>query len=187
MRNPEVNQFPALLSVSFPLPLMILSGADGFLTPAIAKAINLTVFIFIFYMLIRKPVRQMFAERLASVRETLERAVAEKDAASKKMADLDARIDRLGDELNGIKARTVEEAESERLRIEAETEREIARIRQTAQREIDTARQVAISDLRNFAVNQAVDLAEQLIRREIKTDDDARLIQRVGEEMTRVN
>jgi hypothetical protein len=30
-------------------------------------------------------------------------------------------------------------------------------------------------------------MAEQMIRREIKSDDDARLIKRVGEELTKVN
>jgi len=187
VRHLQFNSFRALHPVIAPLPLLLLSGGEGLLTPAIAKTINLTIFIVLFYLIIRKPVRQMFADRLASVRETLERAVIEKDAATRKMAELDARIDRLGDELKSIKSRTAEEAAAEHARIEAETERELARIRQTAQREIETARQVALTDLRNFAANQAVDLAEQLIRREMKSEDDARLIQRVGQELTKVN
>lgn len=187
MRNPDIHSFLAIQPVVAPLPLLLLSGGAGLLTPALAKAINLTIFLVAFYLIIRKPVRRMFAERLANVRETLERAVVEKDAANQKMAELDARIARLGVELQGIKARTADEAAAERLRVEAETERELGRIRQMAQREIETARQVAISDLRNFAATQAVDLAEQLVRREMKSEDDARLIQRVGQELTKVN
>ena len=176
----------ALLHFGAAFPLL-LAGGGALLNPALAKAINLAVFIFLFYLLIRKPVRRMFAERLAGVRELLQRAATEKEAASRKMAELEARIDRLGDELSGIRRRTAEEATSERARIEAETEREVARIRQMAQREIETARQVALSDLRNFAAVRSVDLAEELIRQEMTPADDARLIRRVGEEMTKVN
>ena len=171
---------------SFATLLPLLAGG-GMLNPALAKAINLAVFIFLFYLLIRKPVRQMFAGRLAAVRELLQRAAVEKEAASRKMAELDARIGRLGEELDAIKVRTAEEAEAERVRIAAETERDIVRLRQVAQREIETARQVALSDLRDYAAARSVDLAEQLIRQEMTSADDARLIRRVGEEMTKVN
>ena len=103
------------------------------------------------------------------------------------MAELEARINRLGEEVGLIKERTALEAEAERRRIEAETESDIARIRQIAQREIGLAKQEAISDLREYAARQSVEIAEQIISREIKPDDDARLIQRVGDELTRVN
>ncbi len=167
--------------------LLLLSGGGGFLTPAVAKTINLAIFILAGYLLLRKPAREFFAARLAGVRELLERAAVEKEAATRKMAELDARISQLGAELDSIKGRTADEAEAERQRIEAETERDIARIRQMAQREIESARQIALNDLRNFAAHQSVEMAEQLIRRELKPEDDARLIQRVGEELTRVN
>lgn len=167
--------------------LPLLAGGGGWLSPALAKAINLTVFILLFYFLVRKPIRQAFAHRLTGVRELLQRAALEKEAAVKKMAELNTRLDRLDDELSAIRGRTVEEAAAERARIEAETERDIARLRQTARNEIETARQVALSDLRNFAAIRSVDLAEQMIRQEMTPADDGRLIRRVGEELTKVN
>lgn len=167
--------------------LPLLAGGGGWLSPALAKAINLTVFILLFYFLVRKPIRQAFAHRLTGVRELLQRAALEKEAAAKKMAELNTRLDRLDDELSAIRGRTVEEAAAERARIEAETERDIARLRQTARNEIETARQVALSDLRNFAAIRSVDLAEQMIRQEMTPADDGRLIRRVGEELTKVN
>lgn len=172
---------------SFGPLLPLLAGGGGLLNPALAKAINLTVFILLFYFLVRKPIRQAFAARLTGVRELLQRAALEKEAATKKMAELNARFDRLDEELSAIRGRTVEEAAAERARIEAETERDVARLRQTARNEIETARQVALSDLRNFAAIRSVDLAEQMIRQEMTPADDSRLIRRVGEELTKVN
>lgn len=167
--------------------LPLLAGGGDLLNPALAKAINLTVFILLFYFLVRKPIRRAFADRLAGVRELLQRAALEKEAASKKMAELNARFDRLDDELSAIRRRTEEESVAERTRIAAETERDIVRLRQTAHNEIETARQVALSDLRNFAATRSVELAEQMIRREMTPADDGRLIRRVGEELTKVN
>lgn len=173
------NFAPVLLA-----PLFL--SSEGLLNPALAKTINLAIFIFISYLLIRKPLRQMFAERLAGVRELLQRAANEKEAASKKMAELESRIDRLGDELESIRERTAAEAAAEQARIEAETERDIERLRQTAHREIEIAGQVAISELRSFVATRSVDLAEELIRQELTPVDDSRLIRRVGEELTKV-
>jgi F-type H+-transporting ATPase subunit b len=183
---------------SLALPFLLSGGAGGaggadgagwgdLLTPAVAKTINLAIFIGAGYLLLRKPTREFFAARLAGVRQVLERAAKEKDAATRKMAELEARINRLGEEVGSIRERTALEAEAERRRIEAETESDIARIRQIAQREIGLATQEAISDLREYAARQSVEIAEQIISREIKPDDDARLIQRVGDELTRVN
>lgn len=169
------------------IPFFLFSGGNGFLTPAVAKMINLTIFILAGYFLLRKPAREFFAARLAGVREVLQRAAIEKEAATRQMAELDARLNRLGEELAAIQTRTAEEAAAERQRIEAETERDVTRLREMARREIESARQVALNDLRSFAAHQAVEMAEQLIRHELRPDDDARLIKRVGEELARVN
>ena len=74
---------------SLALPFL-LSGGGGFLTPAVAKTINLAIFIGAGYLLLRKPTREFFAARLAGVRQVLERAAKEKDAATRKMAELEA-------------------------------------------------------------------------------------------------
>lgn len=164
--------------------MFFLSG--GGVHPAIAKAFNLALFLGVMYMLVRKPARQFFADRFALVRATLEHAAREKEAATAKIAALDARLNRLDEELQTIRSQAAAEAEAERVRIEAETARDLEKIRQTAHREIESAKQVAMTDLREFAAGKAVDLAEQMIRRELKPEDDANMLKRMADEMTSI-
>jgi F0F1-type ATP synthase membrane subunit b/b' len=174
--------FVPALSGSHPLLL-----SSGFWTSptGFPKLINLAVFLTILYLLLRKPTREFFRQRLASVRETLDRAAREKQEATARMAELDARLNRLDADLREIEAQSGREAAAERARMDVEAKRDIEKVREMASREVETAKQVALADLRAFAATTAVDLAEQMIRRELTPADDAKLVARVGEEISR--
>ena len=162
---------------------LLLSGGFWTSPTGFPKLVNLAIFLAVLYLLLRKPTREFFRQRLASVRETLDRAAREKQEATNKMAELDQRLNRLDTELAKIKEQSEHEAAAERARMDVESKRDVEKIREMAGREIEAAKQVAIADLRAFAAMKAVDLAEQLIRREMTPADDARLVARVGEEM----
>lgn len=165
---------------------LLLSGGFWTSPTGFPKLINLAIFLTVLYLLLRKPTREFFRQRLASVRETLDRAAREKQAATAKMSELDARLNRLDADLREIEAQSDREADAERARMDAEAKRDIEKIRQMAAREVENAKQVALADLRAFAATTAVDLAEQMIRRELTPADDAKLVARVGEEMSKV-
>ncbi|MFN0109291.1 MAG: hypothetical protein ACKVZH_10600 [Blastocatellia bacterium] len=171
------------LLFSFAFPALLLAGAG---MAALSKLVNLTIFLTILIWLVKKPAKEFFANRLAEVRATLQQAAKEKELASAKMAELDTRLNRLDSEVADIKTQAQREAIAERERLETESKRDIEKIRQGAQREIESAKQIAMSDLREFAATKAVDLAEQMIRKELKPEDDAKLLQRMGEEMSNV-
>lgn len=179
MTNP--NQ---LFLFAFMIPALFLAGAG---MAALSKLVNLTIFLALLIWLLKKPAKEFFANRLAEVRATLQQAAKEKELAATKMAELDARLSRLDTEIAEIKAQAQREAIAERERLEAEARRDIEKLRQSSQREIESAKQIAMSELREFAATKAVDLAEQMIRKELKPEDDARLLQRMGEEMSRVS
>jgi F-type H+-transporting ATPase subunit b len=162
---------------------LLLSGGFWTSPTGFPKLVNLAIFLTILYLLLRKPTREFFRQRLSSVRETLDRAAREKQEATAKMAELDQRLNRLDTELAQIKEQSEHEAAAEHARMDVEAKRDIEKIREMAGREIESAKQVAMADLRAFAATKAVDLAEQMIRREMTPADDARLVARVGEEM----
>lgn len=167
------------------LPAILLAGAGT--SMAVSKAVNLIIFLGLLYFLLRKPAREFFTTRLAEVRATLQQAAKEKEGATAKMAELDARLSRLDTELGDIKSQAHGEAAAERERLQAEAQRDAEKIRVTSKREIESAKQIAMSELREFAATKAVDLAEQMIRRELKPEDDARLVQRMGQEMSKAS
>ena len=187
MTRPRKHYSLALFIPAFATELHPLLLSGGFWTSptGFPKLINLVLFLTILYLLLRKPMRDFFQQRLNSVRETLDRAAREKEAAAAKMAELDARLGRLDEELREIKTQSEHEAAAERLRMEAEAKKDIEKVRDTARREIEAAKQVAMADLREFAATKSVDLAEQMIRREMTPADDAKMLQRMGNEMSR--
>ncbi len=63
-------------------------------------------------------------------------------------------------------------------RIARATETEVAKLSEQAQRDIESAGKAAKHDLRRFAAERSVALAEEMIRRELRPEDDARLIDR---------
>ncbi len=170
---------PALMADFQPLFL-----ASGAYLPIIAKAVNVVIFFGILYLLLRKRIGKFFADRYAQVRADLERAARERDAAMAKMAELDTRLNRLDSELAQISVQAQREVEAERERVNVETTLGIEKLRLTATREIEAVKHVALSELREFAATKSVDLAEQLIRRELSPEDDARLIMRAGESIS---
>jgi F-type H+-transporting ATPase subunit b len=183
------NQHCSLAVFAFGLPdlhPLLLSGGFWTSPTGFAKLVNLAIFLTVLYLLLRKPMREFFRQRLASVREMLDRAAREKKEATAKMSQLDARLNRLDADLREIGAQSDREAAAERARMDVEAKKDVEKIREIAAREVEAAKQVALADLRAFAATTAVDLAEQMIRREMTSADDAKLVARVGEEMGKV-
>ncbi len=141
-----------------------------------ARWFNLLVFIGLMVFLLRKPVANLFAERKNSIRRDLIQAQEQRNAAMAKLQEVEARLANLNTETETVRANANAESQAERQRLAEQTEQEIERMRAMAQREIESASKAAKLDLRRFAAEQSVALAEQLVRREIRPEDDRRLL-----------
>lgn len=149
------------------------------------KFVNLAFFVGVMIFIFSRKVKlgEAFRTRRESIKRELTRAQTERDAALAKLKEVEERFVRLDTELAAIKTQSQQEAAEERERIAQSTESEMAKLSEQAKREIESAGKVARHDLRRFAADQSVLMAEQLIRREIKPEDDARLIAQDIEEM----
>jgi F0F1-type ATP synthase membrane subunit b/b' len=149
------------------------------------KFINLAIFVAVLvYILTRKAnLGEAFRARRESIKKELERAQQERDAALLKLKEVEERFARLDAEIAAIEEQTKRDVAEERERIAQSTENEIAKLTAQAQREIERAGKAAKKDLRRYTAEQSVRLAEELIRREMKPEDDARLIARNIDEL----
>lgn len=147
------------------------------------KFLNLFIFIIALIYFLRRPLTEAFRARRASIRRELERAQEEKKAALAKLEEVEARLARLDAEVEGIRAQSAREAADERERIEQATEREIQKLREQAGREIESAGKAARQELREFTAEQSVRLAEEIIRQDMRPEDDTRLINMEIEEL----
>src|SRR2546426_6079110 len=144
------------------------------------KFVNLAVFAFVLIIAMRKFFRvpEMFKDRKETIKRELARAQQERDAAVAKLKEVEERLARLDGEVRDVKERSKVEAAEERERIARATETEIAKLSEQAQREIENAGKATRKELRRYTAEQSAKMAEQLIRREMQPEDDARLITR---------
>ncbi len=151
--------------------------------PTIARWVNLLLFVGILYYLLRRPISGALAARRENIRRDLTKAQEERDAAHAKLVEVEARLALLNTEVAAIRAQSEREAATERERLTRATEEETRKLREQAQREIEGAAKIAKHDLRRFAAEQSVTLAEEIIRRNIRPEDDARLVQTYVQEL----
>lgn len=142
------------------------------------KFLNLTIFILAGLYLHRRfgrPIKEGLRTRRESIKRELQQAQEELEQAKAKLAEVETRFATLNEELGNLRQRTEAEAEAERVRLSVATDQEIMRIREQTRREIESAGKTARHELRKFAAQESVRLAEEILSAEIKPDDDARL------------
>jgi F-type H+-transporting ATPase subunit b len=149
------------------------------------KFVNLALFAGgLIYVLTRKvKLGEAFKTRRETIKQELAKAQQERDAALTKLKEVEDRLARLDSEVSTIREQSKQEAAEERERIAKSTEVEVARLSEQAKREIERAGKAAKHELRLYAAQTSVRLAEEIIRREIKPEDDARLLQRNVQEL----
>ena len=149
------------------------------------KFVNLFIFTgLLIYILARKAnLGLAFQNRRESIKNELEKARRERDAALQKLKEVEERLTGLNSQVASINEDAKREAAAERERIAKSTEEEIAKLTAQGQREIENAARAAKKDLQRFTAEQSVNLAEAILKREMRPEDDARLIARDIEEM----
>ena len=142
------------------------------------KFANLFIFVVCGFYLHRRfgrPIREALRSRSEGIKRELAKAQQERDQALAKLAEVDLRFADLDVEVGKIQERAKVEAASERQRIEVATQQEIEKIRAQAKREIESAGKVARNELRRFAALESVRLAEEILKTELRPNDDLRL------------
>jgi F-type H+-transporting ATPase subunit b len=155
----------------------------GELLPTLARVANLLLFIGLMYFFLRRPLGEAFRGHQDSIRHDLMLAQEERNAAVAKLGEIEGRLKSLDAEVEAIRAQAHKDAADEHERIKRATEEEIRKIREQARREIESASKAARAELRAYTAEQSVKLAEEMIRREIRPEDDEHLVRDYAEEL----
>jgi F-type H+-transporting ATPase subunit b len=153
------------------------------------RVINLLIFVIILVYILRSKVRigQVFDNRAASIVKQLEQAKRDKQEAQEQLAKVEARLARLDQEVSEIRAEAERESAREAERIRQAAAADAEKIRQSAQREIEGAMKSARSELQAFVAEQSVALAEGMIRREIRPEDNTRMLNEFIDDLSEVS
>lgn len=112
----------------------------------------------------------MFRNRTASIQKAMEEARKASEDARKRLAEIETRLARLDTEIAGMQAAAEAEAAAEEARIKAAAEEDSRKVVESVQQEIAAAAKAARRDLKAYAADLAVSLAQRQIRVDSSTD-----------------
>ncbi len=140
------------------------------------KFLNLAIFIYLLFRLLKKPLSEAFKAKREEIRADLIKAEQQKQAALAQLTATEVKLAQLGTESAKILENAKFEAKSEKTRIEKETENDIKKMREQSEHKIDRATGQVKKQLRRFSAEESIRLAEEKIRRGITAEKDARLV-----------
>ena len=117
-----------------------------------------------------------FAARTETVRRDLESAARANREAQERYAAVERRLANLGAEIEKLKTQARAESGAEGERMRAESERAFEKIRLQSEQDIASASKAARHELRAYAADLAVGLAERRIRERLTPDSESALL-----------
>ena len=116
------------------------------------------------------------ASRRETIRKQILEAQQERERAAEKLAEAEAKLARLDQEVESVRKLAREEADLERQRQVAATEHEKQRLKAQSDRELELARKAARRELQIFLATRTIEVAKESITNQLRPEDDVRLI-----------
>jgi F-type H+-transporting ATPase subunit b len=143
----------------------------------IYKSINFVILFGLIVYFLAKPAKEFFESRTASIRKGMSDAAAAREAAEKRLAEIEQKLAHLNEEIAGLRAEAAQEDAVQAEIMRKATEAEGAKILAAAEAEIDVKTRTARLELKAFAAKLAVDLAEERIKNRMTPEAQGRLMQ----------
>jgi F0F1-type ATP synthase membrane subunit b/b' len=140
------------------------------------KFVDLAIFVTAGVFVLRKPISQALASRRESIRKQLLKAQEERETAAEKLAEAEALLAHLDDDVESIRRQALQEAELERERQAAAAEHEMQRLKAQAERELEIVQKTARRELQRFLASRSIEIAKESVVSQLTAEDDLRLI-----------
>ncbi len=170
--------FCALLLVS-PAGVWAAEGEDGWGWLATAgRWFNLLLIAGVLFFALRKSLPAYFNQRRESIQDEIEEAQRVRDEADAKLAQVESRMKALDSKLEEMRRQARENAEAERQRLLEEARKDGEKIVAAARREVGNLRRHAREELKEYASQLALGMAEEQIRQSIDEQDEQKVVNR---------
>jgi F-type H+-transporting ATPase subunit b len=159
-------------------PLLSEGGAATFLglPYAVWQTVNLVAFFALLVWLLHKPISQFFQNRQREVADTVRKAEAEKSRAEALAEEIAARLSKIEGEIEALRAHAREQADAEEKEIAARAVEEAERVAARSRTELDARVRSARNELTAYAADLAVELARDLVKKNVTPEDEKRLV-----------
>ena len=191
-RRNSVLRKAILLALLIATPSAVLAAGGGghgdsgvILKDFLYRCFNFALMVGVLVYFVNKPIRKGLKERSAGIEKTLAEAEAAKQAAEAKHREYTEKLAKATEEIAGITASIRHEGELERDKIVAAAKEMAAKIEREAENKAAGVVAKARTELREEASRLAVELAEDMLKKQVSADDQKRLVdeymQKVGE------
>lgn len=191
MRSNRIAVLTALLWMAM-LGIALASGGEGghadsgaLLKDFLYRSFNFVVLVGLLAFFISKPIRNGLVARREGLEKSLRDAETARSEAEARFAEYDAKLSKAAQEIVDICAGIRREGEIERDRIVANAREVAEKIKAEAERTAESEIMRARAELRREAAKLAIELAEELLKKNFTADDHERLVseymQKVGD------
>lgn len=151
----------------------------GFLgVPGLAwQLLNLGLFLGLLWYFLRKPAADFFGKRKAGVAAALAKSDEDRRRAEQLSVELKARLAAIETELANLKEAARRDADAEHAALLAKSQSEADQILARTRTDLDNRVRAARAELTAFAGDLSVDLARELLRKNVTADDEKRLLE----------
>ena len=126
--------------------------------------------------LVNKHLPPFFRSRTAEIQQGITEAQQIKRDAEARAAQVEAHLQKLGEEIDQFRTQSREEMQQEGERIRQETAKQLGHLEHQARQEIEAAAKVARRELKDYAAKLALDLAEQRVRARLNAGTETALV-----------
>ncbi len=131
---------------------------------------NFAIIAGVIFWACKKKLPGVFQARTASIQKAMAEARAASEDANRRLKEIESRLSRLDSEISEMRSAAEKEGVAEEERIKVATAEEMQKVVTSAEQEIVAAAKNARRDLREYAANLVVSLAEKQIKVDTATD-----------------
>jgi F-type H+-transporting ATPase subunit b len=150
--------------------------AKGWVATDTYRVLNFAVLAAVLVFLLRKPLSQALDSRIKGIQAQLEDLEAKKVEAEKVLSEYSVKIARLSQESEAIVAEYIRQGNDAKARILKEAESSAYKLEEQARRNIENEFELAKQRLQHDIFEKAMVKAEEIIKKNITTDDQNRLV-----------
>lgn len=142
----------------------------------IAQVLNFLILVVILRAVAYKPVARLLQQRSDKIRDTLEKAEADKKAAEQTLTQYKTQLADAHKKAQDIIEKANLTARQEHDAAVAETRKEIERMKQTAQAEIESERNRAFAEMKSQIVTLSLAAASKVVSKNLDTKENDKLV-----------
>jgi F-type H+-transporting ATPase subunit b len=168
----------ALLSAEWVLAADAGAHAKAFsFTEELFKLVNTLIVVGILYKVAFNPIKNFLKDRREGIRKALDEARAAREEAEKQLAEQRSKVADLEAELVRVREQGAKERAAMRERLEKEQENQAQRLLEQTRTTIELEATKARAELQNQAASLALNLAEEMLKKELGEADQERFVE----------